>query len=101
MTNPTDRELFLMKSAYELAMERLNKTAPSAKLSAAQKAEISELESRYTAKLAEREITLNDELAKAGNDPEKLDEIRQQLVTERKKLQAELADKKEAVRNSR
>jgi len=90
-----------MKSAYELAMERLNKTAPSAKLSAAQKAEISELESRYTAKLAEREITLNDELAKAGNDPEKLDEIRQQLVTERKKLQAELADKKEAVRNSR
>ena len=90
-----------MKSAYELAMERLNKTAPSAKLSSAQKAEISELESRYTAKLAEREITLNDELAKAGNDPEKLEEIRQQLVTERKKLQAELADKKEAVRNGR
>ncbi len=90
-----------MKSAYELAMERLNKTAPSAKLSATQKAEITELESRYTAKLAEREITLNGELAKAGNDPDKLDEIRQQLVTERKKLQAELADKKEAVRNGR
>jgi hypothetical protein len=29
-----------MKSAYELAMERLNKTAPTVKLSAAQKKDL-------------------------------------------------------------
>ena len=33
-----------MKSAYELAMERLNKTAPTVKLNARQKAELAELD---------------------------------------------------------
>jgi hypothetical protein len=89
-----------MKSAYELAMERLNQSAPSVKLSAAQKQEIADLESRYAAKVAEREITLNAEMAKAGGDPEKMDAIQQQLAMERKKLQAELADKKDAIRGT-
>ena len=35
----------VMKSAYELAMERLNKKSPTVKLSAQQKREIAELES--------------------------------------------------------
>ena len=35
-----------MKSAYELAMERLQKQAPTVKLSAGQKAAIAELESQ-------------------------------------------------------
>ena len=43
-----------MKSAYELAMERLNKSTPLAKLNAAQKKEIGEIDSRYAAKIAER-----------------------------------------------
>jgi len=41
-----------MKSAYELAMERLNKSAPSVKLTAAQKKELAELDSQYAAKIA-------------------------------------------------
>jgi hypothetical protein len=86
-----------MKSAYELAMERLNKSAPAVKLSAAKKAELAELESKYKAKIAEREIALNAEIA-AASDVEKEDALREQLVSERRKLQAELEEKKEAVR---
>ncbi|HUC85314.1 MAG TPA: hypothetical protein VL970_08990 [Candidatus Acidoferrales bacterium] len=87
-----------MKSAYELAMERLNKTSPTVKLSDAQKKEIAELESEYGARIAAREIALKDELAKAADDPEKETALREQLALDRKKLQAELEDKKERVR---
>ena len=78
-----------MKTAYELAMERLNKTAPAAKLTGAQKTELAELDSKYTAKIAEREIALKDEMAKvsAAGDFEKAEALRQQLANERKKLQ--------------
>lgn len=90
-----------MKSAYELAMERLNKQSPTQKLTDAQKREIADLESRYKAKLAERELGLQDELnAAAGKmDLEAMEQIEQRMQTERKKLQAELEEKKEAVRN--
>jgi hypothetical protein len=87
-----------MKSAYELAMERLNKTAPTVKLSAAQKQEIAELESEYAAKIAAREIAMKDEMAKVAEDAEKEGTIREQLAHDRKKLQAELEEKKARVR---
>ena len=50
-----------MKSAYELAMERLNKSAPSVKLTAEQKARLAELDSIYKAKLADREVSSGTE----------------------------------------
>ncbi len=89
-----------MKSAYELAMERLNKTAPTTKLSAAQKKKLADLESKYKAKLAEREIALNDEIAAAvaAGEFEKIETLQQQLVGERRKFQAELEEKKEKIR---
>jgi hypothetical protein len=90
-----------MKTAYELAMERLNKSGPSVKLSDAQKKELAELDSKYAAKIAEREIALNAEIAKAMNDVEKGEALREQLVIDRKKLQAELEDKKEQIRAKR
>lgn len=90
-----------MKTAYELAMERLNKTAPSVKLSDAQKKELAELDSKYAAKIAEREIALNAEIAKAAGDFDKQESLREQLTSERKKLQAELDDKKEQARAKR
>ena len=91
-----------MKSAYELAMERLNQTAPAVKLTGAQKAELAELDSKYAAKSAEREIALKDEMAKmsAAGDFEKAEALRTQLANERRKLQADLEEKKEAVRRS-
>ena len=90
-----------MKSSYELAIERLNKTAPSAKLSAAQKKELAELDSKYAAQIAGREIALNGEIAAVADDFEKEESLRDQLVNERKKLQAELEDRKERVRQGR
>ena len=90
-----------MKSAYELAMERLNKTAPTVKLSAAQKKELAELDSKYAALVAAREIALNSEIAKAADDVEKEESLREQLMSDRKKLQAELEDKKERVRQGK
>ncbi len=89
-----------MKSAYELAMERLNKTAPATKLTAKQKAELAELDSRYAAKIAEREIALNGEIARIAGDYDKQEALREQLVNERRKLQSELEDKKERVRKA-
>ena len=90
-----------MKSSYELAMERLNKNAPSTKLSAAQKKELAELDSKYAALIAGREIALNGEVASAAGDFEKQESLRNQLAHDRKKLQAELEDKKEQVRQGR
>ena len=40
-----------MKSAYELAMERLNQQAPSVKLTAEQKAKLADLDSLYKSKI--------------------------------------------------
>jgi hypothetical protein len=90
-----------MKSAYELAMERLNKTAPTVKLTAAQKTGLAALDSQYAAKIAAREIALNNEIAKASDDVEKAASLREQLVNERRKLQAEMEEKKERVRRGK
>ena len=89
-----------MKTAYELAMERLNKAAPAVKLTSAQKMELAELDSKYAAKIAGREIALQDEIARVAQDFEKAEALRQQLANERKTLQAELEEKKEAVRRA-
>jgi hypothetical protein len=90
-----------MKSSYEIAMERLNKTAPTVKLTDAQKKQLAELDSQYAAKIAGREIALNGEIAKAADDFEKEESLRAQLVNERRKLQAELEEKKEQIRSQK
>jgi hypothetical protein len=90
-----------MKSAYELAMERLGKSAPLAKLTDEQKKELAELDSTYAAKVAEREIFLKGEIEKAAGkgDFDAMEQFQQQLVRDRKSLHAELEEKKEQVRN--
>lgn len=89
-----------MKTAYELAMERLNKTAPSVKLSDQQKKEIADLESQCAAKIAERELFLKGELEKAidKGDAEAVEQLEKQLVSDRKSLRAEFEEKKDKVR---
>ena len=57
-----------MKSAYELAMERLQKTAPSVSLTEEQKKELAELDSKYKAKIAEKELFLKDQIRKAQTE---------------------------------
>jgi hypothetical protein len=89
-----------MKSAYELAMERLNKASPAVKLTNAQKKQLADLDSKYAARIAGREIALKDEITKAAESGEfeKGQQLEQRLLNERKKLQAELEEKKEALR---
>ncbi len=89
-----------MKSAYELAMERLSKTAPPAKLTNEQKRRLAELEGEHKAKFADREIFLQGQIAKEmdkGNI-EAVAQLERQLQSDRKSIQAELEEKKEKVR---
>ena len=90
-----------MKSAYELAMERLAKNEPSVKITDEQRAELAEIDSKYDAKVAERELVLNQEIAKAraSGDYEAFQQVTRQLADDRKRLAAEREDKKESVRN--
>jgi hypothetical protein len=89
-----------MKTAYELAMERLNQAAPTVKLTPEQKRELAELDSKYAAKIAERELFLRDEMSKAVDrgDEETFQQMEKQLVSDRKSFTAEREEKKEAVR---
>ena len=91
-----------MKTAYELAMERLGKTSPTVKLTDEQKKELAELESKCTAKLAERELFLKGEIVKAidKGDAEAVEQLEKQLLSDRKSLRADCEEKKEKVRNS-
>lgn len=89
-----------MKSSYELAMERLSKQAPSAKLTAGQKAQLADLDSLYKSKIADREILVKGQLQKAAEkrDAEAYEQLEKQLVSDRKTLAAELEEKKDRVR---
>ena len=89
-----------MKSAYELAMERLDKETPTVKLSPQQKKDLAELDSKYAARIAEREIGMKSAIEHAGREGkfDEIQELEQQLIAEKKKLQAELEEKKNAVR---
>jgi len=99
----TDNQHQIMKSAYELAMERLNKQSPAVKLTEQQKKEIAELESKYKAKIAEREIALKDQITEAATagDAEKVEKLEEELARERRKLQADLEEKKDQVRQAK
>jgi hypothetical protein len=92
-----------MKSAYELAMERLSKSSPTVKLTGQQKKEIAEIESKCAAKIAERELFIKDEISKAVNkgDFEAVEQLEKQLVSDRKSIQADLEEKKAKVRDGK
>ena len=89
-----------MKSAYELAMERLEKESPTQELSDDQKTELSEISKVYEAKIADKELFLNREIAKAeeAGEFEQIEQLTKQLASDRKVLEEELALKKKEVR---
>jgi hypothetical protein len=93
-----------MKSAYELAMERLAKSDPSAApLSAEQKARLAEIDKVYQGKIAEREIFLKQQLQAAlgAQNLEEADKIRQQIAGEKARLEEDREDEKERVRRAK
>jgi ClpP class serine protease len=89
-----------MKSAYELAMERLQKATPTVVLSDAQKKQMAEIDSTFKAKIAEREVFLKDEIgkARAGGKFEEVEALEKQLASEIRRLQEEGEAKKEKLR---
>ncbi len=91
-----------MKSAYELAMERLEKAAPTVQLTDVQKAQIAEIESIYKARIAEKELFLKGKLEEAGLNGTfaEFETLEKQLATEIRRLHEDCEEKKEKVRST-
>ena len=91
-----------MKSAYELAMERLEKASPSISLNEDQKKEIAEVDSVYRAKIAEKELFLRDQIrkAQAAGKFDEAESLEKQLALEVRRLQDDCETKKEKLRAS-
>ena len=83
-------------------MERLEKESPTQELTEEQKAKLSELSKVYEAKIADKELFLNGEIAKAeaAGEFDQIEQLTKQLVSERKVLEQELEQKKNEVRGS-
>jgi hypothetical protein len=92
-----------MKSAYELAMERLEKHSPSSKLTDDQRAQLAEIDSLYRSKMAERELLIADQIRReqAAGKPSEVEKLQQQLASELRRLTEECESKKENVRTDR
>jgi len=89
-----------MKSAYELAMERLQKASPSSSFTDEQKKELADIDSKYKAKIAEKELFLKDQIRKAQSEgqADDIDSLQKQLVSDVQRLREECEAKKEKLR---
>jgi hypothetical protein len=89
-----------MKSAYELAMERLEKQSPTAHLTEAQKAGIADIEAAAKAKVAEQELFLRDKISAAAFEGkyEDAEQLEKQLAHEIRRIHEDAEAKKEKVR---
>lgn len=94
-----------MKSAYELAMERLAKSDPDAAkpLTTEQKERLAEIDRVFQGKIAEREIFLRQKLdgALAEGKADEVEQLRQQIASEKARLEEEREDEKNRVRRAR
>ena len=88
-----------MKSAFELAMSRLEKESPTQKLTAEQKSRLAEIDGEINAKIAERKLFLEDEMRKVLGDPAAEAELRKQLSLEISRLEEKRETEKERVRS--
>jgi hypothetical protein len=87
-----------MKSAYELAMSRLEKGSPTRPLTEEQKKALSEVDSEHNAKIAERKIFLEGEMAKASGDELAISSLRRQLAAEVAAIEEKREARKEKIR---
>jgi hypothetical protein len=91
-----------MKSAYELAMERLEKKAPSVALTDEQKERIAEIDSTFKARIAEKELFLKDRIGKAqsAGNAEEAESLQKQMAIDIRRLREDAETKKEKLRAS-
>jgi hypothetical protein len=89
-----------MKSAYELAMERLEETAPKIELTDEQKARLAEVDNLYQSKIAERKTYVASEIAKAQatQDFARIQELEQQLAQDIARFNRQIEEEKDKVR---
>ena len=90
-----------MKSAYELAMERLEKQSPSTnKVTDEQRQALAAIDVTYKAKIAEREVFLQSQIQKAiaAKEAIEVESLRLQLSREVRRLQEECEEKKAKAR---
>jgi hypothetical protein len=94
-----------MKSAYELAMERLSKSDPASSrpITPEQRARLAEVDRLYQGKLAEREIFLKQRLEQAhsGRDADEVDKIKKQIASEKARIEEDRESEKERVRSGK
>ena len=81
-------------------MERLEKESPTKEISDELKAKLAEISKVFEAKIADREVFLNGEIAKAesAGEFEVIEQLNKQLASDRKVLEAELEAKKNELR---
>jgi hypothetical protein len=91
-----------VKSAYELAMERLAKDQPTVTLTDDQKKQLAEIDSQFKARIAEKELFLKGEIAKAQSAGkfDEIESLEKQLRLEISRLQEDCETKKEKLRAS-
>ena len=89
-----------MKSAYELAMERLSAKEPAVLLSDEQKERIAEIEAKCKADIAAKELLLQGEVAKAtaAGSHDEIAQLRRQLADEIRRFEEKRDRDKDAVR---
>ena len=92
-----------MKSAYELAMERLNAENPNehAPLTEAQKEELADLDNKYNAKVAERKIAHEKRIAEANatGDLQGLAQAQEELRIDLDRIESDRESAKDRVRS--
>jgi hypothetical protein len=96
------RERISMKSAYELAMERLAKNQPIVTLTDDQKKQLADVDSTFKARMAEKELFLKDQIrtAQSAGKFEEMESLEKQLAFEIRRLQEDCEAKKEKLRAS-
>jgi chromosome condensin MukBEF ATPase and DNA-binding subunit MukB len=89
-----------MKSAYDLAMERLEKQSPTVKLTEEQRSQLAEIDSLYKSRIAEKELLLNDLIRReqAAGKISEVESLQKQLASEIRRLSEECESKKERIR---
>ena len=85
-----------MKSAFELAMERLGGGARQ--YTAEQKEQFNEIDREFDARIAQMKLQAQSDRAKVADDAAKLKEFEDNLAEEIRRLESKREDRKEALR---
>ena len=94
-----------LKSAYELALEKLARkekgSAPAGKLTAQQKKKIASIRRECRAKMAEREILFQSERREARGDADRIAKIEEAYRRDRERLLTREEERIREVRNDK